>query len=296
MTRKLFILIAFIFSFQLWSQDYKPLLDDINEWHFTTCYFGCLTDVYYTNGDTIVNGKSHKVLDGYHYISRTFLIREEVENRKVYMTIVNETGYDEYLLYDFSLNEGDEINLYNPISPFPDDAGVFVLDSIRLRELVDTNEYRHFYLSPISTNTISTDPATWIEGLGSLSIINAPGGYPDINAVGNLSCNFKNEELFYSNLDSIDVCEPIHLGLIQPIQNLNEVEIYTTEEICYLNNTINVKRVGVYTINGKLLISSINVNNEELISIDLSNFKKGIYIILVNNAMGEKRTFKIVNK
>ena len=296
MIRKLFILIAFLFSFQIWSQEYKPLLDDINEWHFTTCYFGCLTDVYYTNGDTLVNGKSHKVLDGYHYISRTFLIREEVENRKVYMTIVNDSGYDEYLLYDFSLNEGDEINLYNPISPFPEDAGVFVLDSIRLRELVDANEYRHFYLSPVPSNAISSDPATWIEGLGSLSIINAPGGYPDINAVGNLSCFFKNEELFYSNLDSIDVCEPIHLGLIRPIRNLNEVEIYTTEAICYLNNTINIKRVGVYTINGKLLKSTLNINNEELISIDLTTFNKGIYIIIVTNAKGEKRTFKIVNK
>ncbi len=296
MSRKIFILIVYLFSFQLWSQEYKPLLDDINEWHFTTCYFGCLTDVYYTNGDTIVNGKSYKILDGYHYISRTFLIREEIENRKVYMNIVNDSGNEEYLLYDFSLNEGDEINLYNPISPFPEDAGVFVLDSIRLRELVDTNEYRHFYLSPISTNTISSDPAIWIEGLGSLSIINAPGGYPDINAVGNLSCYFKNEELFYSNLDSIDVCEPIHLGLIQPILNINEVEIYTSEAICYLNNTINVNRVGVYNINGRLLKFIINVNNEELISIDLSTFNKGIYIIIVANAKGEKRTFKVVNK
>ncbi len=296
MFRKSFILFILLISSQLWCQDYKPLLDDINEWQFTTCFFGCLTDVYYTDGDTIVNNESYKILDGYHYISRTFLLREEVEDRKVFMSIVNDTGYDEYLLYDFSLNEGDEINLYNPISPFPEDAGVFVLDSIRLRELVDSNAYRHFYLSPIVSNTISTDPATWIEGLGSLSIINAPGGHPDINAVGNLSCFFKNEELFYSNLDSIDVCEPIHLGLIRPIQNLNEVGIFTKEAIIYLNNTDNVKSVGVYNVNGELIKTSINLNNKDLITIDMSTFKKGIYIIIVTNAMGGKRSFKIVNK
>ena len=30
------------------------MLDNINEWHFTTCFSGCLTDAYYTDGDTIV--------------------------------------------------------------------------------------------------------------------------------------------------------------------------------------------------------------------------------------------------
>lgn len=296
MFQKIFFLFAFIFSIQLWGQAYQPLLDDINEWHFTTCYFGCLTDVYYTDGDTIVNGNSHKILDGYHYVSRTFLLREEVENKKVFMTIVNDAGNEEYLLYDFSLDEGDEINLYNPISPFPEDAGVFVLDSIRLRELVDSNEYRHYYLSPIPSNTISTDPATWIEGLGSLSIINAPGGFPDINAVGNLSCYFKNEELFYSNLDSIDACKPIHLGLIKPIQDINEVEIYTSKAISYLSNTDNVKRIDVYNISGKLLKSINNLYGKSLISIDLSRYERNVYILVAMSVKNEKRTFKIINK
>ena len=40
------------------SQQYEPLLNGFNEWHFTNCYFGCLTDTYFTNGDTIVNNKT----------------------------------------------------------------------------------------------------------------------------------------------------------------------------------------------------------------------------------------------
>ncbi len=292
----LYIIISFLLTNQVKSQDYEPLLDNINEWHFTTCYFGCLTDVYYTDGDTIVDGNSHKILDGYHYISRTFLLREDIEERKVYMTLVNETGNDEYLLYDFSLNEGDEMNLYNPISPFPEDGGVFVLDSIRLRELADTNMYRHFYLSPIPTNPISTDPAVWIEGLGSLSIINAPGGFPDINQAGNLSCFFKDEELFYSNLDSIDACEPIHLGLLKPIQDLNKIELYYSNSILHLENTDFVHRVGVYNIYGKLINEFNNLNNKNSILFDLSNFEKGVYIVIVSNEKLEKRTFKVLNK
>lgn len=292
----LFFILSFFLTHQVKSQDYKPLLDNINEWHFTTCYFGCLTDVYYTNGDTIVDGNSHKILDGYHYISRTFLLREDLVEKKVYMTLVNETGNDEYLLYDFSLNEGDVMNLYNPISPFPEDGGVFKLDSIRLRELADTNMYRHFYLSPIPSNTISTDPAVWIEGLGSLSIINAPGGFPDINQAGELSCFFKDEELFYSNLDSIDACEPIHLGLIRPFQDLNKVELYSSDKILHLVNTDFVHRVGVYNIYGKLMAEFNNLNNEKSMQFDLSKFEKGIYIVMISNEKLEKKTFKIINK
>ena len=59
----------------LHGQDYKPLLDNTNEWHVTNCYFGCLTDVYFTDGDTLVEGNNYKVLDGFHYISRSFLLR-----------------------------------------------------------------------------------------------------------------------------------------------------------------------------------------------------------------------------
>ncbi len=294
MFKKSIVLLVIFFSINASSQEYKPLLDNLNEWHFTTCYFGCLTDVYYTDGDTLVNGKSHKILDGYHYISRTFLLREEVENRKVYMTTVNETSIDEYLLYDFSLSEGEEINLYNPISPFPEDGGVFVVDSIRLRELADTNEYRHFYFSPIPSNTISTENCVWVEGVGSMSIINAPGGKPDINEVGNLSCFFKNTELFYSNLDSIDVCEPIHLGITKPLQNLNEVEIYTSNKISNLINTSNVTMVNVYSIAGKMLTSEINFERKELISLDLASFTNGVYIIVAYSINNTKKTFKII--
>ncbi|MEZ4817881.1 MAG: hypothetical protein R2776_07935, partial [Flavobacteriaceae bacterium] len=127
------------------SQEYVPLLDQVNEWHFTNCYFGCLTDIYFTDGDTIVDNKTHKILDGYHYISRTFLLREDIPAKQIFLTKVNETANEEYLLYDFSLTEGDIFAMNNPITPFPEDGGDFVLDSIRYRTLVDGNDYRHFY-------------------------------------------------------------------------------------------------------------------------------------------------------
>ena len=78
----------------------------------------------------------------------------------------------------------------------------------------DCNNYQiKITLSSID-NTISESPI-WFEGIGSLSMINAPGGTPNINGAGKLSCYFKNNTLIYFQLDSISSCNSI-------ITNLNE--------------------------------------------------------------------------
>ncbi len=297
MTRILLYLL-YIFTLPIFGQTYKTLLDNVNEWQFTTCYFGCFTDVYYTDGDTIVDGKTHKILDGYHYISRTFLLREEVNDKKIYLTKVSPDRIDVYLLYDFSLTEGDTIEMLNPITPFPPEGGYFMLDSIRYRALVDENEYAHYYFSPTATNTISTDNAIWIEGVGSLSIINAPGGLPDINGAGHLSCFFKDGEGFYTNLDSIKGCEPIHLGLLKPQDGLENIIVYTPSQSqqCILKNTQKVKSLAVYTLQGKKIVDFKNTEQQDSITLDVSQFKSGLYMLVAESFENTRKTFKVAIK
>lgn len=293
MKKIFFIISLLLFVEAVFSQAYKPLLDNVNEWHFTTCFSGCLTDVYYTNGDTVVDNKNYKILDGFHYISRTFLLREEVANRKIYLNIVSSGQNEEHLLYDFSLNEGDVFTMNNPISPFPRNGGPFLLDSIISRPLADGNEYRHFYFSPAPGNTTSTENAIWIEGVGSLSLINAPGGHPNINDVGHLSCFFKNTEIFYSNLDSIDDCIPIHLNVKK--NTLDEVILSKLDNtaICVLSNAQRVTEVTVFDINGRKL-QSLSTSQQQTIALDLANYKTGLYIIVVKGFGNERHTFKLI--
>jgi hypothetical protein len=183
------IFIGFLLSGQLArAQAYKPLLDEFNEWHFTTCFSGCNTSVYFTAGDTVIGGTTCKILDGYHYISRTFLLYEDVANRQVTLIKINPTKTDAFLLYDFSKNEGDTMELFNPNSPFIEDPGFFQLDSIRLRPLEDGNPYRHFYWSPTASNNMYNAHPVWVEGVGALSLINGAGAQPDFNSAGQLSC------------------------------------------------------------------------------------------------------------
>jgi hypothetical protein len=296
--KKLLIIVLFSTFSSTFGQEYKPFLDNYNEWHVTTCFFGCLTDKYFTAGDTIVGANDYKVLDGYHYISRTFLLREELLDRKVYMNIVSPSGNNEYLLYDFSMIVGDSIDMKNPITPFPENAGYYRLDSIIPRPLADGDDYRHFYLSPALSNTISNTNAIWVEGAGSLSLINAPSGDPDINGAGSLSCSFKNSIPFYRNLDSIASCEPlIVLGLNEFNDQLSEVQVNTlvTDKYCHLTNVQNARFIDVYDLNGRRLIDHSN-NGKREVSLDFSNLKSGVYILVMNTNQFQKRTFKVIVK
>ena len=293
--KKLLLILSLSLVVPCLAQDYKPLLDNINEWHVTTCYYGCLTDIYYTDGDTIVDGKNYKILDGYHFISRTFLLREELETRKVYLNFIQTSRNEEYLLYDFSLNVGDSIDIKNPISPFPTDAGFYKVDSIDYQELADGNEYRHFNLSPTPSNTISSTTAVWIEGVGSLSLINAPGGYPDINGAGHLSCFFKNGELFYSNLDSISGCEPVILSNDIGYSSLEKVALNTVikDGQCQMYHTENIRLLDIFDLHGRKL-SEMKTNGQEQLSLDFSNYSKGIYLVVAYSAKFEKKVFKVL--
>ena len=48
-------LIIILFYNLGYSQNYQQMLNAHSEWHLTSCNNGCITDVYYTDGDTNFN-------------------------------------------------------------------------------------------------------------------------------------------------------------------------------------------------------------------------------------------------
>lgn len=285
---KILLFVYFILvNISLNAQDYTALLDNRNEWNVISCYLGdCFTDVYFTDGDTIVNGQKHKILDGYHYISRTFLLRENLPEKKVYLTSTIEGTIREYLLYDFNLNEGDTIHLQNPITPFPADGGYFRLDSIRLNPITENQTGKFFYFSPTETNTQSQNYfPIWIEGLGSLSIINAPGGHPDYGGVGKVSCFFKDQNLYYFDDEMTDECQSIMNIQAAESQNRDFEFAVNSHLKGILKTNHSIDKLEIFDLSGRKLKSkelSGNLNYE----IDLSDLKKGVYLLLIH----EKRS------
>ncbi len=291
-------LIFLVIPFSTCGQNYKPMLDQNAEWQVTYCFSGCLTDSYYTDGDTIVDNKTYKILDGYHYISRNFLLREDVQEQKVYLNIIG-SGKDEYLLYDYSLLVGDSIDMKNPITPFPENAGYYIVDSIVDKPLYNSFNYKHYYLSPSPSNDVSNNNAVWIEGIGSLSIVTAPGGNPDINGIGHLSCHFKgaNSDLIYSNLDSITACTPLYDLSKNPFEeSLDRVVLNNSivSDFCHLKNAKNVMGIAIYGIDGRLWQQK-KVFNKDFLSIDMSELGSGLYFLKLTG-MQQKKVFKVIKK
>jgi hypothetical protein len=188
------------------------MLDTAKEWHLSWCDAACKTEIYYLDGDTLEGGKSYKVLNGFHYISRSFWLREDISSRKVWISLEINRKRQEFLLYDFSLGLGDTIRMRNPISPFPQDGGLFVVDSIVATLQLDGLAHRFFYFSPSLANS-STQKPVWMEGMGSLSLINAPGGTPNLFKQGQVSCFYSLQQQIYEDLDTSEICQLRYLSL-----------------------------------------------------------------------------------
>ena len=230
MKRKIAFIFLCVFILEnLNAQSYKQMLNHDSEWQLTVCNNGCITDVYFTDGDTLYNNSNYKVLNGYHYISKTFWLRESIQEEKIYLSFIQNNQRKEVLLYDFDLQKGDSIDIKNPISPFLSNPGFYIVDSVVSQQLNDGSFYDFFYLSALSS--MVTESAVWIEGIGSLSLINAPGGTPDVNGSGKLSCYFNNGNLIYSQLDSISAC-----NYINPNLDYNNLSIEQDKKIAYLTD------------------------------------------------------------
>jgi len=62
----------------LFSQNYVPMLGESNEWYTFHPYVEASeTFVYYTNGDTIVNGRNYKIIGKKGYGNTFAFIRED---------------------------------------------------------------------------------------------------------------------------------------------------------------------------------------------------------------------------
>ena len=145
----------------------------------------------------------------------------------------------------------------------------------------------HFYLSPTNTNTISTQPAVWVEGIGSLSIINAPGGYPDLNGAGHVTCFYKNEALYYS------FNSPFNTQCVFPEEPFDIIVYYEPNDPnCYVKNTSNVNVITLYDVSGRK-IKVVQNTNETQMTLNMADCSNGIYFLNFQFKNQKEQVFKI---
>jgi hypothetical protein len=274
--KQLILLFVLCLSFHIGTaQPYISLIGETNQWRTVSCLNGCVTDVYYTAGDTLVDGNVYRILDGFHYIQGDFLMREDVQEKVVYMKLLGgHSIIDEFPLYDFSIDVGDTVSVYNPRGPLPENGGEFVLDSIVLRPL-ENDDHRFFYLHAVAPSISLSEVTVWVEGIGSLSLINTPGASPTES--DHLGCAFKNGQLLYSDTDSIYSCGALSIAETSKKSSLK----------AYPNPTsglVNLSYSGDYTPQSINLISLEGKQIESYTwkeQLDLTHIPTGFYFIQI---------------
>ena len=179
----------------------------------------------------------------------------------------------------------------NPYSPFPQDGGMFTLYDVQELPLADGELYKHYFFTPSPGNTQSLWEAIWVEGVGSLSIVTAPGGEPNFDNVGELCCSFANGENIYSNLEHISSCDGT-LGT-QNNQDLEELTLLLETDTLRLINAETVEKVRIYDVYGRLVSTYISFGRSQ-IEISIQHLNQGLYIIIPETSGAATRTFKVV--
>lgn len=258
------------------------MLGSLNEWYVRSCHQGCITDYYFTAGDTIINGRNFKFLDGYHY-NKNFLISEDSVKQQVFMRILA-PGFErfEYLIYDFSLEIGETITVTNPIAPVEMNPGVYTVDSVHFN-LFENIERKVLYLSGPNPNLGVYNQAVWVEGIGGLSIINAPGISSDEDGVGALTCSFKDGQKNFQKQNDTTNCQSEYTGIRIPEIASKKCNISMFNNASILN-VIGIKETGkieVFNLQGSKVFESTCSNYSNQIA--LPQIKSALYLVRFQN-------------
>jgi len=264
------------------AQDYIPMVKDSSVYNITNVIIAIEpweTDSFSTKsigiyGDTVINTVSYKkvyeldcfrdsaILQPERYKGA---IREDIEQQKVWFY----RNDQEFLLYDFSLNVDDYIEINSEFCGGPVELRVESISTVEINGI----ERRKLELIP---NDFCGWCGDWIEGIGSSVHL-----YDYIYVHGNfdvhLSCYFENEELIYSPWG--DCCE----GETR-IETINK-KTFTispnpaTDEINFQFDDNLSRTVIIYSTDNKAVdkfkISSCFYNYNS------SNLIKGIYFIKI---------------
>lgn len=307
--KKTFVLIVMQFALiislslkaQTQSYEYIPIVKEGLQIWTTDQKYGQYNEQYryerlaLTEEDTIIDGKSYKKL--YSFTEREFDIEtatfvcgiRENENKQVFVASYH--NQQEFLLYDFSLTEGDSI-LAESNGEY--DLYFNVTD-------VDTIDYNGVERRKITLQFYNYAWVTWIEGIGNIegllmdwrSYTMAMDPMPNVR----LRCYEHNEECLYSDFsfdESIYDCyTPLYTGL-EENETQNNILLYPNpaKERLYINTSLPIKELTICNLLGQE-IQKYNMT-EKTSSIDISGLKEGVYFVKLSTEKGVYATKIIV--
>ena len=271
-------LIFLVLTVSAKSQEYIPFPLDSTAWSssFTQCdelYNNCFvteTGHYFTNGDTLINGHSMTKIAANSYAGPTFwdqvpptdyvgAIRED--STRVYF--VPWYQQEELLLFDFSLETGDEVQVF---------AGGWEPNL-----LVEDVTYEDF--NGITRKVLHFGYGKWIEGIG-----NDRGLFMEITP--NLSGYFTHQECVTVGNEIIFDHEEgeLNCSLLSVENPLREISIYPNPS----NGFIQIKglndflAIEVIDQQGRLVLSKKVEELQTCSELDLSAMNRGFFVLRIH--------------
>lgn len=279
-----------IFNTLLSAQNF---IDPNNEWAVSTCFFNLSTgqttcqvnNVRFSNSPVLIDNKDYFVLEGDLEVNDNPLIpvgsfyREE--NGKVFFK--HQMDSEDMLLFDFNLQLGDTIFIYNQR------LIVGQVDSVELNSGVFRKRLKMLKIG----QSESDDGITWIQGVGKKEIPFAP--FIDSQDItSDLHCFFSENELELS----FEGWQ--HPGPCTLLSSASEIEQSQTLSL-YPNPTLNYLKIeglsssfrsaSIHNIQGDLIKKMNSLHNRPISTVELN---AGVYIITIDNGDGLLTSLKFI--
>ena len=249
---------------------------------------------FWFEGDTVFNDMKYKKVymqyeepvsdfDNAHYFAA---IREDTIAEKIYFYYNNYAGDgEEYLLYDFSVNEGESVSFYSLwgfMTPNSKEQVVQSIDSI----YVDG----HYRKRINFLHDIWSHPSqeSWIEGIGSTNGLFFPGIFDkaDVMDWTHLLCVHIDRKLIYHAEDYCDCFVSNYLNIEEYKEDFLKIYPTVTDNLLHIEtyNSIENFNYKIINLQGKLVKKELLIAN----IIDVSNLEKGFYFVLISDNKSKK--------
>ena len=292
------------------NDDYHPFVEDGKVWKVGTIptYLNTpvqIVDYYYFDGDTIIDGKTCKMMMCQHFTSPNYPDYEYLsqpnylryvgawyeENQKVYF--YDERKQTMALKYDFSLEANDTLQFLNE-----DRYPPFIIGP---KQKGGIEGFKGIYRNVMNQNIRNT---TWLEGVGGLDapFRNAYDPMADRVPEFLMSC-VVDDEVIYLNDRYEDECTPAgarknrfdftHTPKKKPktrVSNEEEPSLYGEYNDQQLDINLGLLeddyQVSITDGSGKAVYEkAINAGNIVALNIDISAYTKGRYTVTVENSL-----------
>ncbi|MFY9243632.1 MAG: T9SS type A sorting domain-containing protein [Polaribacter sp.] len=268
-----------VFTLQLSSQEYDPIIKEGSFWDIETEFWATGSKEYQriqVDGEIEINntiytklkkaiiqvsddaGEPQFIIDNSKFIQITDLyLRENIDEKKLY--IFDNDKNKEFVLCDFNLNIGDSIENY---------YGYQAEDiSVEITDITINNDNKKVF---------HTDQGVkYTEGIGKsdnnlTSYINTVDGFFET-----VVCN--------GNAQNQNDCATV---LSTEENELLSIKIFPNpvNDILSIKNVENIT-IKIYSVNGSLLK---NIKSKTNLDVDISSFKSGVYILEISSLKGKK--------